>query len=838
MKTVFLSFLLLLIFAFEVNAQWTATSAGLERFVQTTVMGVNNIKAVRIGNNGYVFPKAALHVDAISLSATSNPSLTFLAGEVFRTDGPGTNVNAWRLWTTDNFFNASEKFALYVKPSSIDVNLQASEPDSRFTLRTGGATQRMIVTQNSLNEPRIGIGNMTNPMAFLHLGEQSIVGYAGYRQWMDVGVLMYLSYGYGGIYNSVHDNMYVGLKPDSLDDRTDAVINWGNNPVGTNYVDRLRFIFTSHQGTGLNSADENGLEVGRMVSDGNFGYFGIGDFETLGSEPTHTLDVLGHARIREMDPALPGFHVVCKDANGVLFEGPALNALTTNIGAQNGTSLVTVGGTQTIELGLNPLLHNSEIPLNDFNLFFTDAAAPTPGTNIIRVGNTLFPTSAKFTIDNATEEITLGARTMAPQTRRVMHSYFEGVATLQTNGEILYGVLSRINGNFQYDPTIKNMHVAVGGVITNDSPYPNVAVRGSVEHSGTSYATNSGGEFRVYSSSDMIDNNRGVVGTAYNGNNNYGGVFIATGNVVGANQSDIAIGVWGSAYTADFIAGVRGTEIYPNDVSNNSYAGYFDGDISLSGIIQFSSDSALKINESVLSNSLDILKELKPVSFNWDTLNYPYMCFAGGLHYGLISQEVEPILPSLVSTVNLPAEYDTAGVLIHPDLSYKTLNYNELIPITISSLIELDSIVEADNSALNNRADSLEVLIYQLQEQILLMQDQLDRCCLANSEKAQIQSNFSQSVTLSDQKAIVLNQNMPNPFKEQTTITFQIPENVQSAVIVFVDNNGNILRQVEIEERGIGELIVYAQDLSSGIYTYYLMADDEMIDSKKMSVIK
>jgi hypothetical protein len=118
------------------------------------------------------------------------------------------------------------------------------------------------------------------------------------------------------------------------------------------------------------------------------------------------------------------------------------------------------------------------------------------------------------------------------------------------------------------------------------------------------------------------------------------------------------------------------------------------------------------------------------------------------------------------------------------------------------------------------------------------MQDQLDRCCLANSEKAQIQSNFSQSVTLSDQKAIVLNQNMPNPFKEQTTITFQIPENVQSAVIVFVDNNGNILRQVEIEERGIGELIVYAQDLSSGIYTYYLMADDEMIDSKKMSVIK
>jgi hypothetical protein len=112
----------------------------------------------------------------------------------------------------------------------------------------------------------------------------------------------------------------------------------------------------------------------------------------------------------------------------------------------------------------------------------------------------------------------------------------------------------------------------------------------------------------------------------------------------------------------------------------------------------------------------------------------------------------------------------------------------------------------------------------------------LSQCC--NNDKNEQQPSFSQTVTVSNQKAIVLNQNSPNPFKEQTSITFQIPEYVKSAQIVFIDNLGNILNQVEITERGYGELIVYAQDLSSGLYTYYLVADGKTVESKKMVVAK
>jgi len=38
----------------------------------------------------------------------------------------------------------------------------------------------------------------------------------------------------------------------------------------------------------------------------------------------------------------------------------------------------------------------------------------------------------------------------------------------------------------------------------------------------------------------------------------------------------------------------------------------------------------------------------------------------------------------------------------------------------------------------------------------------------------------------------VLNQNHPNPFKEQTTISFLIPDNIASAKIIFIDNLGNV----------------------------------------------
>jgi phage-related protein len=56
--------------------------------------------------------------------------------------------------------------------------------------------------------------------------------------------------------------------------------------------------------------------------------------------------------------------------------------------------------------------------------------------------------------------------------------------------------------------------------------------------------------------------------------------------------------------------------------------------------------------------------------------------------------------------------------------------------------------------------------------------------------------------------------------------------------IIFTDSKGYVLKEVEINEIGKGQLNVYAQDLSSGTYTYTLVADGVTIDSKKMVCTK
>lgn len=89
-----------------------------------------------------------------------------------------------------------------------------------------------------------------------------------------------------------------------------------------------------------------------------------------------------------------------------------------------------------------------------------------------------------------------------------------------------------------------------------------------------------------------------------------------------------------------------------------------------------------------------------------------------------------------------------------------------------------------------------------------------------------------QNIDLSD--AVVLNQNQPNPFAEQTLINFNIPQNAGSAQILFYDLSGKLIKTQSITTKGQGSLNVYASDLSNGTYSYTLVVDGKIIDTKKM----
>lgn len=89
-------------------------------------------------------------------------------------------------------------------------------------------------------------------------------------------------------------------------------------------------------------------------------------------------------------------------------------------------------------------------------------------------------------------------------------------------------------------------------------------------------------------------------------------------------------------------------------------------------------------------------------------------------------------------------------------------------------------------------------------------------------------------VTLNDVQTIVLEQNVPNPFAEQTTIAYFLPDNTTKSQMLFYNAQGKLIQSVELVQKGKGQLNVFASDLSSGIYSYTLVVDETIIETKKM----
>lgn len=90
--------------------------------------------------------------------------------------------------------------------------------------------------------------------------------------------------------------------------------------------------------------------------------------------------------------------------------------------------------------------------------------------------------------------------------------------------------------------------------------------------------------------------------------------------------------------------------------------------------IDYNSDERLKQNITSIYSSGELLGKLRPVSYFWNEKGK----MKGGnpqLQYGLIAQEVEKVLPNIVST-------DNEG--------YKSVNYNELIPLLLHTVQEQD----------------------------------------------------------------------------------------------------------------------------------------------------
>jgi hypothetical protein len=253
---------------------------------------------------------------------------------------------------------------------------------------------------------------------------------------------------------------------------------------------------------------------------------------------------------------------------------------------------------------------------------------------------------------------------------------------------------------------------------------------------------------------------------------------------------------------------------------NGIYAGFFNGNVEVRGILKvngasvLTSDSRVKNNMQPLSEtdeSLNKLLKLNPVSYylntnpvqlkssgQSDTINKEIKMdplLIDRIQRGFIAQELKEVYQDLVFE-------DDEGIL--------SVNYIGLIPIIVEALKEQQIII----SIQEERISKLEKAI-----------------ASTNNNKTK---NLEQSNTVLNQLGSILYQNSPNPFNQSTSIRFYIPESVNIAILYVYDMQGNQIMNFPLSDRGNSNILIQGAELKPGMYLYALIVDGKEVDTKRM----
>ncbi|MDP4239114.1 MAG: tail fiber domain-containing protein [Bacteroidota bacterium] len=252
-------------------------------------------------------------------------------------------------------------------------------------------------------------------------------------------------------------------------------------------------------------------------------------------------------------------------------------------------------------------------------------------------------------------------------------------------------------------------------------------------------------------------------------------------------------------------------------------------EIKVNGSIVLSSDERVKINIKSIDKSLEKLKLLKSVSYNFKGVNENVAKAENSLlkntninykptfkpqnnkdsygrnYYGFLAQDVQKLFPDLVYK-------DSTGML--------SVDYLGMIPLLLNALNEQEITI---STQIGKIAD-LETRLSKLENS-------------NNSSPKKVSVNIAPAET-DTLTYPVLEQNIPNPFNIATTIGFYLPNSVSIANIYVYDMNGVQLKSYSVAESGKEKITIQGSEFNAGMYIYALIADGKVIDTKRMILTK
>ncbi|MBL7975944.1 MAG: tail fiber domain-containing protein, partial [Candidatus Kapabacteria bacterium] len=269
------------------------------------------------------------------------------------------------------------------------------------------------------------------------------------------------------------------------------------------------------------------------------------------------------------------------------------------------------------------------------------------------------------------------------------------------------------------------------------------------------------------------------------------------------------------------------------------------------------SDRRLKRDIRVFSDGLDKIDSIKPVWYK-----YTGECGTDTTEekIGIIAQEIKEVAPytvkeatyiqrrittpevtesyvlrvdtitsklgevrydTIFTSRTIPAKIDTQKTNV------LTYNSHAITYILINAVKELHGLYNTVQSETKTTIDSLTHSNLELQKRIVALEERVNR----------LESKISISQDSTDD--VILDQNRPNPFSEETTIFYYIPPRYSTNVsLILTDiNNSNTIQTYQLKTDEPGQIKINAGMLNKGVYLYSIVANSMILKSKKMMVI-
>jgi hypothetical protein len=257
--------------------------------------------------------------------------------------------------------------------------------------------------------------------------------------------------------------------------------------------------------------------------------------------------------------------------------------------------------------------------------------------------------------------------------------------------------------------------------------------------------------------------------------------------------------------------GINTNAPVPNGVFNvlpnaGAFANFFldvNGGVRAEGFWAFS-DQRFKTNVKTIENPMERIMKMRGTSYLF-TGPSTTEGQKGSVQLGFIAQELEQVVPEAVVQ-------GTDGIY--------AVNYNALTPLVIEGMKQQQGNIDVQNKQITEQQKRIETL----EAEIAALKAQ-------TSPAGAFENGLPVNPALGN-----LQQNVPNPFNQQTVINFNVAQNAGVAMITIYDLNGRQIRSEQINQRGAGQLVINANELSPGMYIYALIVDGKAADSKRMIV--